>query len=72
MQTSHQKIENYLKDFLKSEPTISKKETDKVAKDIVIVLKKDLSNNMFNCISDIISPTVAKAILQDYVLKFNR
>ena len=65
-----QKIENYLKDFLESEPAISKKETDKIAKDIVIALKKDLSDSMFNYISGIISPIVAKAILRDYQLKF--
>lgn len=70
MQTAKQKIENYLKDFLYSEPTISKKETDKIAKDIVIMLKKDLSYDMFTWISDIMSPVVAKAILRDYQLKF--
>ena len=70
MQTSQQKIENYLKDFLQSEPAISKKETDRVAKDIVIMLKKDLTDNMFNCISNIMSPAVAKALLLDYHLKF--
>jgi len=70
MKTSSQKIENYLKDFLQSEPAISKKETDKVAEDILIVFKKEMSDNMLNRISDIMSPAVAKALLLDYHLKF--
>ena len=70
MKTSSQKIENYLKDFLQSEPAISKKETDKVADDILIMLKEYLSDNTLNRISDIMSPAVAKALLLDYHLTF--
>lgn len=72
MENVTQKIEEYLKNYFISQPTISKNETDILASNIVIMLKKDLSNTMFKFISSIIDPYLAKAMLEDYIEKYNK
>lgn len=72
MENTTQMIEEYLKSYFKSEPTISEDVTDILATSIVIQLKKDLSDTMLNCISKILSPIIVKAMLDDYIEKNNK
>lgn len=72
MENATQRIEWYLKIYFISQPAISKNETDILATNIVIQLKKDLSDTMLNCISKILSPIIAKAMLEDYIEKNNK
>ena len=72
MENTTQMIEAYLKSYFISQPVISKNETDILATNIVIKLKKDLSDTMLNCISKILSPIIAKAMLEDYIEKNNK
>ena len=72
MENATQRIEGYLKSYFICQPAISKNETDILATNIVIQLKKDLSDTMFNCISKILSPIIAKAMLDDYIEKNNK
>lgn len=72
MKNATQKIEEYLKSYFISQPAISKNETDILASNIVIMLKKDLSNTMFKFISSIMSPIIAKVMLEDYIEKNNK
>ncbi len=69
MENATQRIEEYLKNYFICQPAISKNETDILVANIVIQLKKDLSDTMFNCISKILSTMIAKAMLKDYIEK---
>jgi hypothetical protein len=72
MENATQKIEEYLKNYFISQPAISKNETDILASNIVIMLKKDLSNTMFKAISNIMKSCIAEAMLEDYIEKYNK
>ena len=72
MENATQRIEVYLKNYFIGQPAISKNETDILATNIVIQLKKDLSDTMLNCISKILSPIITKSMLDDYIEKNNK
>lgn len=72
MENVTQRIEEYLKSYFISQPAISKNETDILADNIIVMLKKDLSDTMLNCISTIMSTLIAKAMLKGYIEKNNK